>query len=117
MKTVKRDGYRVVVTPSTYGGENHQKMLAACKTLAQSIKRHVDDIDEVDCDFDETEVCSFCGEKWDVYASGMPGCCDEAQQEWVADRTVCGDCDGTGTNSESLTCETCDGTGLKPKTS
>lgn len=92
-----KDNFRVVVTPRSltnfgfasfsrglfYSGPNAQEqwekdMQARCEEIERSIKRHTDNIDSIDIEFDQEFVCSHCGSSWteesDTYNGG---CCDQ----------------------------------------
>jgi protein-arginine kinase activator protein McsA len=79
-KNGKRENYRVVVTPGcaswiSLSGRSDAEI--TCDSIADSIKRHVDDVASVEVEYDQTHVCEHCGNVWtetsDVYNGG---CCD-----------------------------------------
>lgn len=79
-KAGERENYRVVVTPARAGwislsGRSDSEI--TCDNIADSIKRHVDDVASVEIDFDLNYVCEHCGSCWTedstVYNGG---CCD-----------------------------------------
>ena len=71
----KRVNYRVVIWPAyqRYIGGDSKRI---SEELVASIKRHVDDVDRVEIEFDT--VCEFCGSPWEQ----PPLCCEAAIQEW-----------------------------------
>ena len=63
----------------------HQAKVRDLQDVANSIKRHVDDIDGAVVRFTTTVVCPHCEEPIDGgYVDGEPACCTEAQEEYVA---------------------------------
>jgi Mg-chelatase subunit ChlI len=55
-----------------------------CDEIAEQIKRHVDNVDSVEVEYDEEFTCSHCGQEWQVDGIGCPICCDKAEQEFLA---------------------------------
>ena len=94
MKRKLKTNIRVEVIPKIYFWRKEgieDKKLNACNQILQEIKRHIDDVEEINIEYDEEEACSFCGYDWDEveekkcdgWPKGMPLCCKEAQLEWV----------------------------------
>ena len=82
------DNYRVVATPDLFWPKTHEKKYRCCKNIAASIKRHVDDIDEAEPDFDCTDICKFCSLEMEWFneesdTDTIPACCDDAQAAWT----------------------------------
>ena len=75
------DNYRVVVTPDlSWSGEvTPEKQRSEAIEMRDGIKRHVDNIGEIDINWDVIKTCEFCGYNWtepdDSPHNG--GCCDE----------------------------------------
>ncbi len=95
MKKTLIKNYRVVIEPnySLYlrDEEREEDARRTCESIIEDIKRHVDDVDSVELDYEENEICEFCKEEWEVYdrdfpvdgiQKGLPACCEKAQQEF-----------------------------------
>lgn len=100
MKIVRKSNFRVVVTPrrlgdygsirisdNFFGNKSDEQIekdyLNRCKDIADQIKRHVDDVDSVEVDYDAEEpVCSHCNLDWDIDEDGCPTCCNKAIEEF-----------------------------------
>lgn len=90
-KIIKNSNYRVVIEPQDLSNierrfhkdpESVEKSIKnRCNDIAESIKRHVDNIDRVDIEFDTDETCSHCGLEWCEDYNGLPTCCTEALAE------------------------------------
>lgn len=77
MKVKRCDNYRVEVYPDFSKDADHQKRSKMLDYVCASIRRHIDDVDQVIPTFDIKWSCSFCGWVWE----DDPGCCDEAVKE------------------------------------
>ena len=94
MKIRKYENYRVIVAPSEGWALSRKKTederrIQECNCLIDSIKKHCDDFDDIEWDRDAVDICSFCGEVWDVGLckdGEYAGCCEEAIEEIKAER-------------------------------
>lgn len=97
----RKEEFRVVVYPRSltdfgyvsmsrglvYGhGEEAQRrwerdMQLRCEEIASQIRRHVDNVVSVQIEYDQEDVCSYCGSKWtedsDTYNGG---CCAQDEE-------------------------------------
>ena len=91
-KITIRDNFRVEVYPAigrrrfSSGNNDAEK---SCKEIVREIKRHVDDVFDVEVICDTRVECSFCGLEWEVCEKGCedcpqgtPQCCNAAGGEW-----------------------------------
>ena len=78
MKT-RANNYRLTVTPYTRF-MNDDQVQALCRTMKEDIKRHVDDVQGVDIEYDE--ICVYCGFEPEPDRFGEPACCNDAQNDW-----------------------------------
>lgn len=81
-RKVKHENFRVVVTPDIpkryYRDDAIADIREVCKDVARSIRRHVDNIEDVNVECDTVEVCSYCGYKWSGETDSYNGgCCNE----------------------------------------
>jgi hypothetical protein len=105
-KIIKCENFRVEVEPRSIGdygfasisdyaiepneNKRNERYERICECIVEDIKRHVDDVGWVGVVYDTSEVCSFCGNEWEVnedpndedWELGEPLCCDEATSEW-----------------------------------
>ena len=103
MKITLKENYRVVVEPNrSYWNRGDLKELEedkrnTCESIVDDIKRHVDDIQSVDVEFDESEICEFCQRVWEIweeesedggYIKGEPVCCNKAMDEFRTKETI-----------------------------
>ena len=97
MKKVVKDNYRVVVYPDQPEWREPDYILSDCENIIAQIKRHVDDVEEINIEHDTKEICSFCNSIWEIWEAndemephgckkGQPMCCDEAIKEWEKNR-------------------------------
>lgn len=99
MKKIIKENYHVVVEPnySLYlrDEEREEDARITCESIAEEIKRHVDDVNSIETVCDEREICEFCETNWDAYekddsengiVAGLPGCCNKAQEEFYEQR-------------------------------
>jgi len=94
MKTTIRENFSVRVFPKSLGnygafilpdpsGDNSAEYMQRCLEIEYEIKRHVDGVGGVEIEYDEREVCSYCGYDWDVdEETGEPFCCQGAIDEY-----------------------------------
>jgi len=86
MKVIKRNNFRVVIDPELWYKEGHQRYetdaIKICNDIIDQVKRHCDDIRNIGFESDINEVCSHCGYTWEVDESGLPQCCNKAQEEF-----------------------------------
>lgn len=97
-KIIKNSNYRVVATPQDLSSiermfhkdrDSAEKSIKnRCNEIAESIKRHVDNVDRVDIEFDTDEVCSHCGYEWVEDQKGLPTCCIAALSEIEKEKVV-----------------------------
>lgn len=96
-KIIRKSNFRVVVEPKRLGdfgmikiSDDHfgqtpdrieKDYMARCKEIVDQIKRHVDEVDRIDIDFDTEEFCSHCNYGWELDENDVPLCCDEAIAE------------------------------------
>lgn len=78
-KQINKYNWRVEVfpKPTVYGFRiNEGREDKVCKEIAEQIKRHCDEIDQVCVEYDKEPVCEHCGYSWtedgDAYNGG---CC------------------------------------------
>lgn len=100
-KKTNEIGYRVIVEPHTlepfwYRGimghdagmaQRLKDQKANAQTIAEQIKRHVDNVGSVEVETETQEVCSHCGSAWTEDGSDYNGgCCaeDEAHNHELA---------------------------------
>lgn len=68
--------YYVRVDPSNWGRDSDiQQTRRTCEDIAQSVKRHVDDIGSVSVEYETESVCEFCGADWTEESATFNGCC------------------------------------------
>lgn len=82
-KKMQYENYRVEVTPTEravirFGSKTeHGIQMDELRLLANSINRHIDDVESVELKFDPAPVCEFCGYVWgedsDTYNGGCCG--------------------------------------------
>ena len=94
MKITITENYRLEVFPVGYRwrASTHQESVGQLADLATSIKRHVDDWDNIIHNWDTREICEFCKGEWEIWEEeddgelkkGMPACCQKAQEEYSA---------------------------------
>ena len=93
MKVVKKSNYRIVVEPVThvFGIElSEETQRRDLKEMQEQIKRHVDNIRDINIEYDIDETCSYCGLTWELsededdkdFPKGCTVCCQEAIDEW-----------------------------------
>lgn len=100
MKTLgPKDNFRVVLTPrglGDFGGfsisnvHGHGKDADArrereyqerCEEMVRDAKRHVDNLQYAEVEFDQEPVCSYCGSRWTEKSTTYNGgCCDEDEK-------------------------------------
>jgi hypothetical protein len=91
MKITKKYNCRVVVEPavSTWHGMTDERIfelsMLACRSIADQIRRHVDEVRSSYMDYDQEEVCSHCGYKWaeEPKFPGLNQCCQKEIDEWL----------------------------------
>lgn len=87
MKIQRYENFRVVLTVSRPflvkpDHENYlRRMTSQSKEVAKSVKRHVDNVDDIQCEYDTLDLCEFCGREWEVDEDGFPNCCQKAIDE------------------------------------
>ena len=97
MKVSHRSNFRIIVTPKRLGdfgairvsdnffGQSEERIekdyMRRCDDIADQIKRHVDEVDSVEVNYDVEHTCSHCKYEWEVDENGTPICCDEAIAE------------------------------------
>ena len=71
--------YRVVVDPNVFTcGIRTGDEKTVCETLVADIKRHCIDVARCTIEFDQDNVCSFCGGSWTEDGNVFNGgCCNE----------------------------------------
>lgn len=70
--------FRIVVTPYFRYRDSDS---ADCRAIADQIKRHCDDVGDVDIIYDTPCVCSHCGCKWTEDSPDYNGGCCEKDQD------------------------------------
>jgi hypothetical protein len=98
-KIIHKSNFRVVVEPKRLGDYGNIKISdnalydeqraqkeyqRRCEEMVEQIKRHVDNVDRVEVDFDVEYTCSHCEQEWTTDEAGCPLCCEEAEQEYLA---------------------------------
>jgi hypothetical protein len=98
-KVIKKSNFRVVVEPKRLGDygsvrtsdsflrkpdQIEKDYQRRCDEIAEQIKRHVDNVDRVEVEYDEEFTCSHCNQEWEADGSGCPTCCEKAEQEFEA---------------------------------
>lgn len=98
MKKIKRENYRVEVTPSErHYSIDHDTLVSDLRHIVEEIERHVDYGGSVDYTWDDVEVCEYCGRSWeDYYGEGFDKddpcfCCEEAEADYKASKK-CSEC-------------------------
>ena len=86
MKTIRHENYRVVVEPEQPRWMTDKKRILelskeTCHSIAEAIRRHVDDVGSVDVVCDTVTVCEHCGYAWDDESSDYNGGCCTKDQE------------------------------------
>lgn len=103
MKITRQSNFRVVIEPRLLGNygwmsitdrtpteETAKEYLSRCRSIADDVRRHVDDVHSVDVECDTKEVCSHCGREWEEatddndldFPKGTPLCCNAAIEEF-----------------------------------
>lgn len=83
-KLLPPNNFRVVITPRDYAGYMQDQERASrlriegAYEIAQQVKRHVDDWDDVRVVFDRPAVCEHCGYPWSEADPDFNGGCCEA---------------------------------------
>lgn len=110
MKTVRRSEFRVEVYPKSPGDfgfasiggytQSSKEWERDCDMIAEQIEQEISGLPsrglKTAVVWDSEDVCSFCGRAWETMREedgpdedmplGIPLCCDEAQDEWLASR-------------------------------
>lgn len=90
MKQVKTKNYRVVVEPRMYTYIRRylteEQYRRVCNEIIEQIKRHVDDVLDVQIEFDSEYTCEYCENTWEEDENGEPMCCGKAQEEWKSNQ-------------------------------
>lgn len=74
-----KENYRVVVEPRWIGIAGWDE--ETCNTIAEQIRRHVDDVDSIRIEFDQKSICEHCGWRWTEESDSYNGgCCDEDEK-------------------------------------
>lgn len=85
-KVTRRNNYRVEVVPRMTGSLGDSERAEFCEETALAIKDIVSDIQTAIATCDTEDVCSFCGEPWEVGVDGVtPECCRAAMAEFEGD--------------------------------
>lgn len=76
------------------GQQLHERRMRLSKELAEQIKRHCDYVESATVRVAKHPVCSFCQRDWETMREedgpdedmplGIPVCCGDAQEEWLA---------------------------------
>lgn len=97
-KIFKKSNFRVLVEPKRLGNygsvrtsdnflrteqQVEKDYQRRCDEIVEQIKRHVDDVDSANVEYDSDPVCSLCGSPWEQDENGMPLCCEKAEKEFV----------------------------------
>lgn len=96
MKITIKDNYRVEIIPIgqevtfiTRTPERVEQLYKdVCKEMVEQVKRHIDNVADINMAFDITYYCSHCGREWDEDEKGVPACCDAAIQEFETSKEV-----------------------------
>lgn len=90
-KKLNRTDFRVVVyprRPGNYGWvhiggvtRSEKESENLCESIKQDIRRHVDDIQNIEINWDSEKVCEFCGSTWsEDSAAYNGGCCGKDEE-------------------------------------
>lgn len=90
-KRIQWENYRVVVTPRRVGdfgyvrvtdsfvesdsAKLHKRYMDICESILSDIRRHVDDVGDVDVVYDKCETCEFCYAEWSADKDGLCESC------------------------------------------
>ena len=110
MKITRKINFKVVIEPRRLGdygfvsvsdsftGREPQRISKdyeeRCEEIVEQVKRHVNNVGWIGIESDTEEVCSHCGNTWDVspddsdpnYPKGTPLCCNRAIEEFKANK-------------------------------
>jgi uncharacterized Fe-S cluster-containing MiaB family protein len=88
MKVVKKHNFRVEVFPDTFlvDKEDYKRMISNCNSIIDDIKRHVDDVDRMEIEYDVEVLCSHCKSEWEEESTGKPVCCEAAVLECIEEK-------------------------------
>ena len=81
MKIIKQENFRVIVVPLSRFAFVFKPDRKDCEELKKDIEKHCY-FDSVEIRYDNNAFCSFCGNTWEVYDSGLPCCCTKAKKEF-----------------------------------
>ncbi len=88
-KLERKSNFRVIVEPKRLGdfgsirvsdsffrneAQIEKDYIRRCNEIVEQIKRHVDEVDSVQVEYDVDTVCGYCGREWEV-EEGLPTCC------------------------------------------
>ena len=82
VKIITKENPRIVIEPSCYSWGNLKAVTALCEEIKSDVQRYVDGVSRVLVEWDNKEICSFCGREWEEDDSGIPVCCKKAVEEW-----------------------------------
>lgn len=95
MKKKIINNFRIIVVPEEpwfilekTNEERVNTWVRTCKELINQINRHVDDVHDVYHQCDVSYICSYCGLTWEEDESGLPQCCERAQEKWEITQEV-----------------------------
>ena len=80
----RKENFRVVVEPRYVRGYTNDQSgyerwahcsMNQCGEIASAIKRHVDDVNSVSVEFDQSDVCEHCGNAWTENSRDYNGGC------------------------------------------
>lgn len=91
-RNIRVEVYPKVCKPSFASNDYIEgEELAACQSIAENIKRHVDDIANIGIHYETVEYCEFCGTEWDAdEKTGEPLCCTKAMEERAEQQKAAG---------------------------
>lgn len=94
MKKLKIENIKIYGEPDIWFSANEsnpeeyrKSVNAVCRQAIGEIEKHCSEvIMYLDYELDETEYCSFCGKEWEEGEKGYPTCCEEAEDEYLAEK-------------------------------
>ena len=77
-KITQQSNWRVEVEPRQYSHTTATVLQERCESIAEQIRRHVDDFRSVEVVCDNEAVCCYCGSKWTERGVDYNGgCCSK----------------------------------------
>lgn len=87
----------------------HERWQSSLASVARDIKRHVDDVINIQPYWNVRKVCVYCESTWELDDDGHPVCCNEAVEDFEkATYGKCGSCGLVAVNPDNERCTECD---------